>query len=625
MSSSARIDELRKKFDENPRRYFAPLANEYRKAGDFEQAVFICQEYLPQQPGHMSGHIVYGQTLFDMGRDEEAEAVFETALTLDPENLIALKHLGDIARQAGDVDGARSWYQRVLEADPRNDEIMQVLESIGGADIGLGARVMAEPSSRADESSLSFAETAPPERESSADTSDREDHFAPSSIEASEDQQAADEFVLEQSVDAELPVAELSTVEPEPPSLSAVDEAAAEPPPIPELLDLEDFSIGGIGAASESAAEPEPVIAAAEINSEINAEVNGDADVAEPAGESDVTDDFLPSEPGVELATDMILGLPDDSPEPASERQVEGFEADAAPASGEDLTRAIDQLEGLETFSIDEVAAVSASDVSTDEVAIEEASTEEASAADAPDTFVTETMADLYTQQGHFESAMEIYAQLLERSPDDEELRRRASEVERQLLGATEPVAGELVDLSVAPSLADTIEFHAGIETPSPIATGPTIRDFFRELLEGPVAEQGAMESAEDLELIDVPSSAESEGSLDILFSDVATPDADHSAAMSLAQAFSEEEETDAGALRGTPAHPATDELSLDHVFRSATPAKGSGAAGAFSLDQFFAGEAANAEMPESSGEGTQRPSDDIAQFNAWLNGLKKT
>ena len=97
-----------------------------------------------------------------------------------------------------------------------------------------------------------------------------------------------------------------------------------------------------------------------------------------------------------------------------------------------------------------------------------------------------------------------------------------------------------------------------------------------------------------------------------------ANADYDHSA-------FSEEEEADTAALRGTPAHPATDELSLDHVFRSATPAKGSGAAGAFSLDQFFAGEVANAEMADNSGESTQRASDDIAQFNACLNGLKKT
>ena len=54
MASSARIEELRKKFEENPRRYFAPLANEYRKAGEIDEAITICREYLPQQPGHMN-------------------------------------------------------------------------------------------------------------------------------------------------------------------------------------------------------------------------------------------------------------------------------------------------------------------------------------------------------------------------------------------------------------------------------------------------------------------------------------------------------------------------------------------------------------------------------------------
>src|SRR5215218_7981996 len=112
MASSARIDELKKKFDENPRRYFAPLANEYRKVGDLDQAIFICEQYLPQQPGHMSGHIVYAQTLFEMARHDDAKAAFESALALDPENLIALRHLGDIARQKGDLGEARMWYER---------------------------------------------------------------------------------------------------------------------------------------------------------------------------------------------------------------------------------------------------------------------------------------------------------------------------------------------------------------------------------------------------------------------------------------------------------------------------------------------------------------------------------
>src|SRR6478672_3383938 len=144
MASSARFDELKKKFDENPRRYFAPLANEFRKTGDAEQAVMICEEFLPQQPGHMSGHIVYGQALFDLRRLDHARTVFETALTLDPENLTALRHLGDLARAHGDLDTARHWYQRVLEADPRNEEVQALITSLGSG--AAPASAQGEPS-----------------------------------------------------------------------------------------------------------------------------------------------------------------------------------------------------------------------------------------------------------------------------------------------------------------------------------------------------------------------------------------------------------------------------------------------------------------------------------------------
>lgn len=130
MSTAARIDELRKKFEENPRRYFAPLANELRKAGDLTQAIALCREHLPKQPGHMSGYIVFGQALYESGGLDEARTVFEQALALDPENLIALHHLGHIAKQQGDTTAARRWYERALETDPRNDDIAHQLASL---------------------------------------------------------------------------------------------------------------------------------------------------------------------------------------------------------------------------------------------------------------------------------------------------------------------------------------------------------------------------------------------------------------------------------------------------------------------------------------------------------------
>ncbi|MCZ8205680.1 tetratricopeptide repeat protein [Gemmatimonas sp.] len=130
MSTAARIEELRKKFDENPRRYFAPLANELRKAGDLTQAIALCREHLPKQPGHMSGYIVFGQALYESGALDESRAVFEQALALDPENLIALHHLGHIAKQQGDTPAARRWYERSLETDPFSDDIALQLASL---------------------------------------------------------------------------------------------------------------------------------------------------------------------------------------------------------------------------------------------------------------------------------------------------------------------------------------------------------------------------------------------------------------------------------------------------------------------------------------------------------------
>ena len=145
MATSARLDELKKKFDENPRRYFAPLANEYRKQGDVAQAVALCRTHLPNQPGHISGHVVLAQALYESRDLAESRQSFEAAIDLDPENLIALRYLGDIAREQGAPTVAHEWYQRVLEADPRNDEIAQLLREVDGEALASRAELAARP------------------------------------------------------------------------------------------------------------------------------------------------------------------------------------------------------------------------------------------------------------------------------------------------------------------------------------------------------------------------------------------------------------------------------------------------------------------------------------------------
>ena len=127
---NARLEELRSKFQENPRRYFAPFANELRKAGDTAQAISVCRAHLAGQPGHVSGHIVLGQALYEAGEASEARDIFTAALELDPENLIALRTLGEIAQVNGEFGAARQWYERLLDADPRNNEVAQFLKDL---------------------------------------------------------------------------------------------------------------------------------------------------------------------------------------------------------------------------------------------------------------------------------------------------------------------------------------------------------------------------------------------------------------------------------------------------------------------------------------------------------------
>ena len=79
--------------------------------------------------------------------------------------------------------------------------------------------------------------------------------------------------------------------------------------------------------------------------------------------------------------------------------------------------------------------------------------------------------------------------------------------------------------------------------------------------------------------------------------------------------------------LPGRPSKPAASELSLDHVFRHATPAAGS-QSHSFSFDQFFSQQAQQDVAASDAAPATEENaglSDDIQQFNAWLEGLKKT
>ena len=728
MANTARIDDLKKKFDENPRRYFAPLANEYRKAGDPDQAIAICREFLPQQPGHMSGHIVYGQALYDAQQLDEAKLVFDTALTLDPENLIALRYLGDIARGLGDVASARLWYQRVLDADPRNDEIAALLTELVDTRQAMPSESpLTGPTGTVVMPSVSLeglTGSAPPETEAAE---------PPVEVPAAEPVEATLDAVGG-------PAPEVAAPEAVATSEAAV--LATEPPPVPPVTPVESVEAVTAGAPEEP---PEASAPPAEELLDLD-----DLDLAVADSSEPWADTLRPSLEttgfAVERAGDGLLmptvdaageSPPEDtSSEPDSEREALG---DEFPPVELDLATPVPTPPSAPTI----------------------------------DPFATETMAELYRSQGHHDEALRVYRQLLAQRPDDAGLQAKVAELESAVLAeqSTTPPAQEVPDLdtssftfesgsqggeaqlaaradSGASDAHDLViepppglvtgeqpggpvlegapepepegqeasaesESHPVQEAEAQPASGPSIREFLvalgnhvlggggggGESAVGPepadadeqgrddargggdqlevheffveetvaVVESDPVDSSQTVESewgeSDVgemelavetqgaaaepaegtsgvaesgaeprePEHASSGGTIDLMFDPASVSDEDQAAAEGLAGAYGatpEAIEPPPTPMEGAPARRATEELSLDSVFRDQrSPASLSEPRG-FSFDKFFANPtpAMGSSIMETPplGQPSESADDDIEQFNSWLDGLKK-
>src|SRR5213083_2217828 len=104
------IEKLEQRYRENPKgRNFAPLADAYRKAG------------LQRHPDYVSAHIVHGRCLIDQKNDPAASEAFRKVLALDPENVLALRMLAEIAERGGRFDEAVEWLGRLVTVDAMNE------------------------------------------------------------------------------------------------------------------------------------------------------------------------------------------------------------------------------------------------------------------------------------------------------------------------------------------------------------------------------------------------------------------------------------------------------------------------------------------------------------------------
>lgn len=774
MADSARIEDLRKRYHENPRRFFAPLANEYRKSGFLDRAILLCEKHLAEQPENMNGLVVYGQTLFEAGRQDDARDPFERALKLDPENLIALRQLGDIARLAGDVPTAKGWYDRVLEFDRRNDEVLELLEQMGvgdvkdpisaprpsstvplisvaptvsvsggeGVDIGLveldapkapvagpgktkviNAQRLAE--SDRQQSEAAGAETlrmdaAVPAAPPVAKAPNRRASLLDVSFDFSE--------IAETTAPSPLPAAPLMGAEAAEygfagvaPAAPAAPPSAAEPPAAPLMsdagldgLELAEFStevspLAGLEATEFTSEEVAPLddLEAAE---EIVAEVAPLADLDRPVYEAEnvapladldipqfVAEDVAslsgldsvvmeseptaqmtaglpllgdtPTEPPMAVPPLSIADVPSladtmpvmESPWSETPSQEPPMEPATQPSVSRRprMTRAdLASLPLLADYGLDDDEAVRrGTPLSTP--AIPEPTP--AAAAMEPEprvsqktpTFVTETMATLYLQQGFRDKAIDVYRQLVVQSPNDPALQAKLAELEAGVpeMPEFDTPSADSLEPEPAPAnavLSDVSFADVGLSTPrpsssrTPLATpavaGPTAREFFAAFARRgivaaatvaavssavPAAEAQAEEPAS---MVEEQSSATGTGwPLDALFG-AASEVRDLHAAEVLAGIA-----TFVGPTGGT----GLDQLFAEPVAAPVARRTVARASQMLKFDQFFSPTptAAAPEVPVEPAAPTPTPApteppadpgdDDLDQFHGWLQALK--
>ncbi len=125
------IERLKEKVTKDPNsKLFILLAEEYKNAGMFDEAINVLTEGIEKQPGYMSARVSLGKIYLERGMLDEARVEFEKVVHTIPENLYAHKKLAEIYRDLGERDRAVEEFKEVLKLNPFDEWALTNLADI---------------------------------------------------------------------------------------------------------------------------------------------------------------------------------------------------------------------------------------------------------------------------------------------------------------------------------------------------------------------------------------------------------------------------------------------------------------------------------------------------------------
>jgi tetratricopeptide (TPR) repeat protein len=141
-----RIDDLRRRLERDPASIaFAQLAEEYRRAGSFEEAVEVARAGLAVHAGYVSARVTLGRALLALGRIDEAGLELAIAIRQAPDNLAATRGLAAVHQQRGDGEAALTHFESALSLAPRDPGLQDLVSSLADS-----ARTRREAQARAE-------------------------------------------------------------------------------------------------------------------------------------------------------------------------------------------------------------------------------------------------------------------------------------------------------------------------------------------------------------------------------------------------------------------------------------------------------------------------------------------
>jgi len=132
MADRSRIEELRLRLQKDPGSIaFAQLAEEYRRAGRYRDAIQACQTGLAKHPGYLSARVTLGRALIEVGDLDGANRELTAVLRLAPENLSAIRGLAEVHRKRGELPEALAHFKTAFELageDPAVEDAVRTLQ-----------------------------------------------------------------------------------------------------------------------------------------------------------------------------------------------------------------------------------------------------------------------------------------------------------------------------------------------------------------------------------------------------------------------------------------------------------------------------------------------------------------